>query len=400
LRRFLDDELDALAAPMRKLEARVRDFWRHPGTPALSVWANNFPAPELPPTPSDGSLSERALCGQLRNSVASALESRRYGFGTVPVLSTHDRHYDGPAFGARFLSAIMGAQVLFPGSLPAEERTGLRAGVKPLIESAAEIDRLHDVDVSGSPALRAILRAFEELAEIVQGRIPFIRYAPTLPLDFAADLIGHERFFELAAADPDEFARLIDVCTDKWLEIICLQERAVGGELAGYHYQPGCYINDMILRYLSPETIRRVVIPYNARLSAAFNGVTLCIDHSDHSLLEDYARLPDLHGCGFKHDWPASRVLKLLRDNTLLTPSLAWHYHRGKRGHPAVYLPWEEHCRRLLPFAGRMRILATLSGRGDTRAERRACLLRDLEDLRGIWEKVGSKPKPVETNPS
>jgi len=390
LRRLLEDELDALAGPMGALAEGARDYWRHPETPALSVWAN-FPALGDSPEPPTGSLTEQALYAQLHGTVKPALESREYGFDTVPTLAAHDRHHKGPAFGTRFLAAVMGAEVVFPEGLSPDERTGWRASVKPLIKDLSEIGRLEEVDVSRSPVLGAILRAYEELAEIVRGRIPFTRYSPTLPLDFAADVISHERFFELLAADPEGAARLIGVCTDKWLEMMRLQERAAGGNVASYLYQPGIYAHDMILSYLSPESIRQIVIPYNARLSAAFGGVALQINHPDESLLDDYAGLGDVCAYGFKQDWSAERILALLRGKAVLTANLNWHYHEGREPWSPECLAWEEHCRRLTPFAGRVRVLASLSGWGDSPAERRECQLHDLEDLRRMWEE-GDRP--------
>ena len=385
LRRLLEDELEALAEPMRALQAEARDFWRCPDAPALAVWGN-LPSLTGAPEPLPGTLTERALYDQLHATVKPALESRRYGFDSVPVLFAHDRHYRGPAFGTRFLAAVMGAEITFPDGLPPAERIGWRAGVKPLIEDISEIGRLEDVDVSQSVLLKAILQAYEELAQIVRGRMAFVRYSPTLPLDFAADIIGHERLFELIAADPDAAARLLDVCTRKWLEMMRLQERAAGGAVASYMYQPGIYVHDMILPYLSPEAIRRLVIPYNARLSAAFGGIALHINHPDPSLLDDYARLPGICACGFKQDWPPKPVLDLLAGNAVLTVSLAWHYHEGKEPWSPECLAWAEHCQRLMPVAGRVRLLATLAGWGDTPAERRECMLGDLADVRRIWD--------------
>ena len=71
LRRLLEDELDALREPMRSLGEEARDFWRHPETPALSVWAN-FPALEETPEPPAGSLTEQALYAQLHDLVRPA----------------------------------------------------------------------------------------------------------------------------------------------------------------------------------------------------------------------------------------------------------------------------------------------------------------------------------------
>ncbi len=394
LRKLLDDELDALAEPMRTLTQAARDFWRHPEAPQLAVWAN-FPPAAMAPDPPVGTLTEEALWAQLHNTVKPALDSRRHGFDTVPVLVAHDRHYHGPPFGTHFLAAVMGAEIVFPDSLPPGERTAWRAGVRPLIEDLSDIGRLEDLDVSQSAPLVAILRAYEELAEIVQGRIPFTHYSPTLPLDFAADIIGHERFFELVAGDPEGASRLLAVCTSKWIEMMQLQERSASGAITAYLYQPGISVSDMILPYMSPRAVRQIVIPYNARLSAAFGGISLNIGHPDESLLDDYVRIPGVCSCGCNPGWPAARVLAALRGKYVLTAGLNWHFHKGKTPGSPACIPWEEHCRRLAPFAGRLRVLASLSAWGDTPDERRACLLGDLGDLRRIWEEgAGSCHEP------
>ena len=384
MRRRLEDELDALAEPLRVLQADAREFWRHPQAPALQVWAN-FPPLSPASAATDGTVSERALCEQLHNSVRPALASRQHGFDTVPVLSAHTRHYRGPAFGTRFLAAVLGAEIVFPEGLPAAERTGWRAGVKPVLTDIAELGRLQDVDVARSPTLGAVLRAYRELAEIVQGRIPFSRYSPTLPLDLAADIVGHTRFFELVGADPEGAARLLDVCTTKWLEMMRLQKQAVNGPMVSHLHQPGLYIHDMILPWLAPASVRQLVMPYNAALGTVFGGLALQINHPDESLLDDYQRLPDVHACGFKQDWAAAHIRDRLRNRAVLTANLNWHFHEGQEPWSPECLPWTEHCRRLKPFAGQLRLLASLSGWGDTPDEQRRCQIGDLADLQRIW---------------
>gem|GEM_PF-3217649 len=391
LRRRLDDELAGLAEPMRALRADMHDFWRHPETPELRVSAN-FPATAPAALPAAGSISEQALFEQLHNSVRPALESRTCGFDTVPTLAAHVRHYHGPAFGTRFLAAVLGAEIEFPAGLPAAERTGWRAAVKPLLIDLAELGRIEDTDVARSPVLRPILRAYRELAEIVRGRIPFTRYTPTLPLDLAADVVGHTRFFELVATDPAGVARLVDVCTEKWLDLVRLQNEAVNGTMVSYLYQPGIYVHDMILAWLAPQTVRDLVLPYNRRLATEFGGLALQINHPDEALLDDYLQLPNVHACGFKRDWTASRVMDRLQSRGVLTVNLNWHFHEDQQPWSPECLPWTEHCRRLQPYAGRLRVLATLAGWGETAADRRRCQVRDLADLRRIWQNPDAGP--------
>ena len=118
------------------------------------------------------------------------------------------------------------------------------------------------------------------------------------------------------------------------------------------------------------------------------------LDHRPGLAIEGGERSGLTHGFthfGFKLPWSAWRVLDTVRNNAVLTANLNWHYHEGNAPWSPECLAWEEHCRRLAPLASRMRILATLSGWGDTPIERRACQIGDLGDLRGIWEE-GESP--------
>jgi len=239
----------------------------------------------------------------------AALESRGRGFDTVPVIYPHDRHYQGPPFRTHFLAVVMGAEVRYPPEVAVEERAGYRAWVDPLISDIAEVETLEAVDVSASPAFGAVIRSYEEMGEIVQGRIPFTHYSPTLPLDFAAEVIGHLEFYQLVASQPDSASRLLEVCTGKWLEMMRLQEEAAGGRWVNANYEPGIAVGDMILPFLSPVSIRQVVIPYNATLSGAYDGIVAGIDHPDPSLLDDYLALPGLRGCSVHEDWPSEPVV-------------------------------------------------------------------------------------------
>jgi len=216
--------------------------------------------------------------------------------------------------------------------------------------------------------------------------MPFTHYSPTQPLDFAAEVIGHIQFYELVASEPESALRLLEVCTAKWLEMMRLQEEAAAGRWANASYEPGILVGDMILPFLSPESIRRIVIPYNARLSEAYGGIVAGIDHTDSSLLDDYLKLPHLRGCSVHADWPAVPVIERLRGKMVLKANFNWHYHRGKEKGSPVCLLWEQCCERLSQYAGQLRVQASITGWGRTPEERRDCILGDLDDLRRIWE--------------
>ena len=392
LRRLLEDEFAALEEPMRKLEAEARAFWLQPETASLAVWGQAPVRREIPDPPA-GTLSERELYDQLMNRVKPALESRELGFDTVPVIYPHDRHYQGPPFRTHFLAVVMGAEVHYPADVPLSERKGYRAWVDPLIHDISEIGALEEVEISRSPAFRAVLRSYAEMGEIVQGRIPFTHYSPTLPLDFAAEIIGHLKFYELAAAVPEKALRLLEVCTGKWLEMMRRQEEAAGGRWANANYEPGISVGDMILPFFSPASIRQVILPYNAMLSRAYGGIVAGINHPDAALLGDYLRLPGLCACSVHEDWPAGPVVEALKGRLVLKANFSWHYHRGKEKEAPVCLPWERCCQLMSQYAGKLRVHVGITGWGKTPREQRECILGDLDDLRRIWEgeRVGGR---------
>ena len=385
LRHVLDDELDAIAERMPPLEAAARAFWLHPEEPRLLMWGH-LPVMHEAPNPADGTITERELYRQLQNQIKPAMEAREYGFDNVPIIYPHDCHYRGPAFRTHFLAVVMGAEVKYPVGTPKSKMDGYRAWVDPIVDDLGDLQALREINVSESPALSAVLQSYEEIEEIVRGRISMTHYSPTLPLDFAAEMIGHVRFYELIASDPDGTLEYVQVCTAKWLEMMRLQEAAALGRWANGMYEPGLHAGDMILPYLSPTNIRQVVLPYNRLLAEAYDGLVAGIGHRDSSLLADYLRIPSLYGCSVHEDWPAELVINQLSGTQVLLLGFSWHYHHGKPQEAPVCLPWSTCCRVLAQYAGELRVHVTLTGWGATPEEKRECLLDDLAELRRVWE--------------
>ncbi len=201
----------------------------------------------------------------------------------------------------------------------------------------------------------------------------------------AAQAIEQAKLYELIGSDLDGASRLLDVCTSKWIEIIRLQEEAAGCPLTDGNYRRGVHVGDMILRFLSPGSIRALVLPYNARLSEAFDGLSLHVDHPDSSLLGDYVRLPRVHafGVGRLSDWPAEPIIDALKDKIVLTVDHNWHHHPWQKQRPTC-TPWQECCRRLALFAGKLRVEVSLACRGQTPEETHGLLVQYLEDLRNV----------------
>ncbi len=385
LRHFLEDEFAALAEPMREMEREARDFWKHPGEPALAVWAQ-FPVVNEIPDPPDGSVSERHLYYQLMERIKPALESRQYGFDTVPLIHGHGKYYTGPTVGPHVLAGIMGAE-------PRHTTLGTHAGwvplagTKPLISEVDEIDSLEDIDVSQSPLLQAVVRGFEEMAEIVQGSVPFAHYSPTLSLGLTADVFGLTKFFELTALDPEAALKLADVCGRKWLEMMHLEEQAVAGRWANHEYQPGIIMGAWDDE-LSPTVHRSVIIPHFQQMAEAYGGIFVHLGLADASLLRDYLQLPGLCGFSLKQDWPTEPVVDALQGTGVLQAAFNYHFHGGQKLETPVALPWEDCCRHLERFAGKLRVMALVKHHAPTPEKRKEGILRDLEDLKRVWEHV------------
>ncbi|MFH1007169.1 MAG: uroporphyrinogen decarboxylase family protein [Candidatus Latescibacterota bacterium] len=382
LRLFLEDELDAVAESAAALQAEACAFWGHPEKPELAIWSDLPVLAEIP-EPGDGTVSERQLYDRLMRNVRPALAARDYGFLSAPIIFPHDKYYSGPPFGTRFLAAAMGAEISFP------KNTNPRAWdafAKPLIQDVSEIEKLEAIDVAQSPVLQAILSGLQDFSEIVQGRIPFTRYIPTYALDFAADVVGHLNLYEWVAERPEDAARLVDVCLSKWLEIMDLQEAAAGSKLVNQQFVPGIRIYDMIGSFFSPESTRKVVLPYNRKLAAHCGCCVADIVHQDQGLLDDFLHLPDLRGLVVPADWPMERVVAGLRGRALFRPNYAYHVHRGQKQMAPICVPWEDCCRQVADIGGQLRVLATVTGLGDTPRERMDDALRDREDLMRAWE--------------
>lgn len=379
LRRFLEDEFAALAEPMRQIEQEARDFWNHPDEPTLAVWAQ-FPVLEEIPEPPDGSVSERHLYYQLMERIKPALVSRQYGFDTAPIIHGHNKHYIGPTVGPHFEAGVMGAEPRYPAQGPEGSGFSLTMA-KPLINEVEEIDSLEDIDVAESPLLQAVLQGFEEMAEIVQGTIPFAHYSPTLSLGLTTAVLGVTRFFELTALDPQAALKLLDVCGRKWLEMMHLEEQAVGGRWANHEYQPGIIMGAGEL--LSPTVHRKVILPHFRKMAEAYGGISVHLGLTDASLLRDYLQLPGVCGFVLKLDWDTEPVVEALQGTAVLQAEFYYHYHHGKKLETPVARPWEDCCRHLERFAGRLRVMALVNHRGATPEQRKEGTLRDLEDLRG-----------------
>ena len=379
LRRLLEDEFQALGEQMGPMERQARDFWHHPDKPALSVWTArqfpiSWPAPAEIPA---GSPPERHLYGSLVSLIKPMLQMRRYGFESLPVIHAAPDFYTEPPVGEHQMAAMMGAEMMFPEGMPAEQRNGGNVWAKPLIDDASQIDALEQIDVAKSPIHPAILRSHEEFADIVGGTMPFLIFQGT-PLDVAADIIGSEKFFELLAFDHDAASRLIDICYRKGEQVWQTEREVLGGRLSWYWYEWGIYAGSRFMSYISPQAIRQFIVPYQ-KTQFEDHGGTVHLDHSDPAILNDYLGLEGMHGCLVPLDWPMEPVVRAMKGKAILFI----RFHMDDQS-------WEKGCRKIAQAAGQLRVIVdlTCNEEGDYQSR----LAGGLEELRTIWDEAKVNP--------
>ncbi len=386
LRRLLEDEFQAIGAEMPAWERDVNDFWLHPDEPDLAIWANPW-WPRDVPEPPDGSISERELYDQLMRRVKPAIAYRELGFQNVPTLRAHGKLYTGPNPGPHFTGAVMGGKVIRPDRLPAGGiPPEAYAHIEPVISDVDKVEQMlpvvEDIDIRKSPLHQCVVRALEEMKEVVLDAVPFLHYAPT---SWWLDVLSVTDFFMLTALDPELTRRFLDVCQCKWLELLQVQEAAVGGRWCNQHYEPGIIMGAWDDE-LSPTVHRNVMLPFFANASEHYTGLTFHLGHPDTSLLKDYLALPHVRACQISRDWPAELLCEKLPGKVVLQFNCNEHLHAGQEAWNRVQRTWEFCLEKFAGFAGKLRAQILLGHYADTPEDHRAGMLKEGEELRRIWD--------------
>ena len=370
LRRFLEDEFQALAEPVSAVLERAGRFREGLSEPGFAVWAWAPPLDAVPQPP-PGSALEQHLYTQLLITIKPLLALAERGFDTVPMVLNGEAGHAGPPVGDHFQAAAMGAQIRFPDGLPPEQRGGATAWVDPILADISELAAFDAIDVAASPTLRAFVDMYEQTHEIVRGAVPNRLGFPDYgPLDFAGDVVGHEYLYELIGADLPNARRLLNACYEKGMEIRRHVEAAVGGEWIPsklWYGVPGIARGDMIARFISPDAVRQLILPLHAKASKAYGGISVSVGHPDSSLLEDVVQIPGLCGVRLPPTWPIAQVVAALRGKVVLTTSA-------------------DNARAV---AGKLRVIATIAPQGQTWQQRWDSLLRQRDALDRVWAEAG-----------
>lgn len=175
---------------------------------------------------------------------------------------------------------------------------------RPLLESVADIAKLHPPDVSRSPCLQRMLTVIRELASRAQGTVPVIG-AVISPLSLPVMQMGFGPYLELLLERPDDFEKLMHV-NEEFCVAWANAQLAAGATVLGY-FDP--LASPTIL---PPETYRRQGLPVDARTLKRIQGLTAVHLASGRveGVLDDLSHLGSVAvGVGFMEDLAEVKAL-------------------------------------------------------------------------------------------
>ncbi len=133
--------------------------------------------------------------------------------------------------------------------------------IRPAIGNLAEVGSLRDIDLARSPALSALLRATQVVADAVGDRVCVRGESDQGPFDLAAEILGMERFL-LALTDPEQAGGLHQLLRYASAQVEKLARAQIA---AGSHYT---LIGESTAGpdVCSPAMYRRYALPYQKQL--------------------------------------------------------------------------------------------------------------------------------------
>ena len=379
LRKLLEDEFAACAGALAESHRQMEAFWDSPATIELAVRAF-YPPEKKTALPYSGSPIEEYLHGQLFNNIKPRLERRHYGFVDAPVLRPSISLYPD-LWHSRFIAAVMGARIVGPAGVAKNEMSPETSWCQPFLSSPAEVDKLIGLDIMSNPSFVAYLRDLGTIRDITGGAIPIEIMCGVGPVDVATDVLGYQGFLEGLYTHPQQMHKILDLCTDYWLQIIQAQIDAAGWAKNKWA-APGQTASEMIGPQVSIEQIREFFMPVRRRIAKKYGRYFATFNHPDVNALD--LRM-ELDGCragflGNDYPWPADYVVPRMSGKAVavsvfnLDPN-----HMPCRS-------WDQHMERFRTFAGRIKMLVVLTGIMPPGAEKTA--LQCLHDLQQAWAGV------------
>lgn len=193
----------------------------------------------------------------------------------------------------------------------------------PVIEKPADISAL-SADLDNHPVWRGYRQA---LFDYVAGtptdeRLPIVARG-FYPLDLACNMCGTGNLLTWMYEAPDETAALFSKITDLFLEVWA-KATATGLEMVTGLGFPGANCSDLQLPCISPEMIRRFVLPCYERVGRACGGTFLALYSADLSVLREVLNQDWVIGCSFDKRLPLPGIRNVIGKKVFNLPNYAY----------------------------------------------------------------------------
>jgi hypothetical protein len=195
------------------------------------------------------------------------IDAQRYvGDGPTSAVSGDFMHGATPP-GFCWMEAIMGCRILLNvGSVWSE----------PFLDDWKDLEDIRPSD--DNPWLAKLLEITQLLAEKAKGRYPIVQPLFRGPIDMAAAVLGDEQTCFAVYDSPNEFRRLLEICTDTFIEVakarLALSPPFYGGYLSGYSiWAPGTEVRTQAdnSALISPSMYKKFLLPCDERIFDSFD---------------------------------------------------------------------------------------------------------------------------------
>jgi hypothetical protein len=178
--------------------------------------------------------------------------------------------------------------------------------------------------LDGHPIWHAYFGAVREYLDSVDGaeRLPLPARGFS-PLDLACNLCGTANLFLWMKEAADGVHRLFDVAADLYLAVRG-RLRDAGVSMVNYLGFPCVSCSDLQMPAISPDAIRRFVLPCYAKVARACGGAFIGLDCDDASLFGEVMRLDWLLGCSFDRRLPLPLIRREIGQKVFVLPHHAY----------------------------------------------------------------------------
>lgn len=340
------------AALLAAREAKLRRFWAGTGPRAvLSINNGKFAYRQI----DDDELI-------VKNAVQQILTSADLSPDYLP--------WFGPDFGTVSSPQAWGGEVICPeGGCPF---------IKPVIHTAADVDRVRPGNPGGGDVARAIRLAAQVKQRLGTDRIWCRCIDLQGPLSTAGLLWDQEDFFCSMRTDPEAVHRLLDQVTTHLIAMIKAMKAGMGplcGMVWPYIWLPddlGVVFTEDLMPLMSPKLYQEFGLPYMKRLATAFGGAFIhcCGAFEQHLPALAASGAPIL---GFDYAEPETRTAALY---AAFGPRLVYHVGLapGFESHWPTAGKFLEHLAKSTPAD--MRFFFTLDAAWPDAPEREAAIRR------------------------